>query len=98
MSTPQRVNRYIILTSEEHAALTADNARLTAEVAELRKNQAKSLLTKTAACTVHRACCGCEHDPANGKLHSYCIVCGVPWPCEVAKAFIDAAISKGDRA
>ena len=32
----------------------------------------------------HRACCGTEHDPANGKLHGHCIVCGVPWPCEYA--------------
>lgn len=44
-----------------------------------------------AAATAHRGCCGTEHDPANGKLHGYCVVCGVPWPCDTAKVFIDAA-------
>ncbi len=41
-----------------------------------------------AAATAHRACCSTEHDPANGKLHGYCVVCGVPWPCETAHAFL----------
>jgi hypothetical protein len=41
-----------------------------------------------AAATAHRACCGVEHDPVNGKLHGYCVVCGVPWPCETAQYFI----------
>ena len=41
-----------------------------------------------AACTAHRACCGTEHDPLNGKLHGYCVVCGTEWPCETAKKFI----------
>ena len=43
---------------------------------------------KIAAATAHRVCCGVEHDPANGKLHGYCVVCGVPWPCETAKNFL----------
>lgn len=30
----------------------------------------------------HRAVHSAEHDPANGKLHGYCIVCGVPFPCQ----------------
>ncbi len=30
----------------------------------------------------HRACCGVEADSLNGKIHGYCLVCGVPWPCE----------------
>jgi len=42
------------------------------------------LLERVAQLTAHRACCGTEHDPANGKLHGYCVVCGVPWPCEYA--------------
>ena len=41
-----------------------------------------------AACAAHRACCGTEHDPENGKLHGYCVVCGVTWPCETAKKFM----------
>jgi hypothetical protein len=24
----------------------------------------------------------------NGKLHGYCVVCGVPWPCETASNFL----------
>src|SRR3990167_8214466 len=44
----------------------------------------QTLLERTAQIAAHRACCGTEHDPANGKLHGYCIVCGIPWPCEYA--------------
>src|SRR5216683_3035060 len=39
---------------------------------------------RVAQLIAHRACIGLEHDPANGKLHGYCVVCGVPWPCEYA--------------
>lgn len=39
---------------------------------------------RVAQLIAHRACCGVEHDPVNGKLHGACIVCGVPWPCEYA--------------
>lgn len=46
------------------------------------------LINKLASALAHRACCGTEHDPLNGKLHGYCIVCGIPWPCETAKTFI----------
>jgi hypothetical protein len=42
------------------------------------------------ALTAHRACCGSEADPAQGKLHGYCIVCGVPWPCETARLGLPA--------
>lgn len=44
-----------------------------------------------AAALAHRGCCGSEHDPANGKLHGYCVVCGVPWPCDTAKFFMRSA-------
>jgi hypothetical protein len=43
-----------------------------------------ALIERTAQLIAHRGCCGTEHDPANGKLHGYCVVCGVPWPCEYA--------------
>lgn len=49
-----------------------------------------SLETKIAAATAHRGCCGTEHDPSQGKLHGYCVVCGVPWPCDTAKAYMAA--------
>lgn len=39
---------------------------------------------RIAQLIAHRACCGSEHDTANGKLHGYCVVCGVPWPCAYA--------------
>jgi len=45
-----------------------------------------ALLERVAQITAHRACCGTEHDPANGKLHGLCVVCGVPWPCSYAGA------------
>lgn len=44
----------------------------------------------TAACAAHRVCCGIEADSLSGKIHGYCVVCGVPWPCAVASVFIDA--------
>lgn len=44
-----------------------------------------------ASATAHRACCSEEHDPQNGKLHGCCVVCGVPWPCDTARAFLDAS-------
>jgi len=40
------------------------------------------LIERIAQITAHRACCGTEHDPLNGKLHGDCVVCGVPFPCE----------------
>lgn len=43
-----------------------------------------ALLERTAQLIAHRACCGIEHDPANGKIHGLCVVCGVDWPCEFA--------------
>ena len=49
---------------------------------------AENLQDKIAAATAHRACHSAEHDPANGRLHGYCIVCGIPWPCDTAKAFL----------
>ena len=39
---------------------------------------------RIAQLIAHRACCGVEHDPQNGKLHGLCVVCGVPWPCAYA--------------
>jgi hypothetical protein len=50
-----------------------------------------ALLERTAQIAAHRACCGTEHDPANGKLHGCCVVCGVPWPCEYAGTPIAAS-------
>lgn len=48
---------------------------------------------RVAQLIAHRACCGTEHDPLNGKLHGYCVVCGVPWPCEYAGTPLTRALS-----
>lgn len=50
----------------------------------IEENDPVALTERTAQIIAHRACCGTEHDPANGKLHGYCVVCGVPWPCDYA--------------
>jgi DNA repair exonuclease SbcCD ATPase subunit len=64
-------------------------ARKRAEAAESKLASAVAaeragINERVAQLTAHRACCGTEHDATNGKLHGYCVVCGVPWPCEIA--------------
>ena len=61
-------------------------ADLERQLAEKQDEQIKM----TAAAIAHRACCGTEHAPMEGKLHGYCVVCGVPWPCETASVFLFA--------
>lgn len=43
---------------------------------------------KQIAALAHRACHSAEHDPLNGRIHGFCVPCGVPWPCETANTFI----------
>jgi len=62
------------IAAEREAQLTAALSRLS----QLEKENSERLAQMIA----HRVCCGTEHDPANGKIHGYCVVCGVPWPCE----------------
>ena len=64
------------------------NKQLAARIAELDLN------VLVASATAHRACTGTEHDPQKGKLHGYCVVCGVGWPCETAKTFLHKAKGK----
>lgn len=47
----------------------------------------KTIEEHIAIITAHRPCHSAEHDPVNGKLHGYCIVCGIPWPCEIARHY-----------
>lgn len=49
-----------------------------------KKNAAEpqALVERIAVIQAHRATHAAEHDVANGKIHGYCIVCGVPFPCE----------------
>lgn len=42
------------------------------------------LRERVAQLIAHRVCCNEEHDPANGKVSGFCVVCGLPWPCEYA--------------
>lgn len=44
----------------------------------------QKLIERAAQLIAHRCCGGAEHDPQEGKLHGYCTVCLVPWPCEYA--------------
>ena len=39
---------------------------------------------RVAQLTAHRACHSAEHDPLHGRIHGWCLVCGVPWPCNYA--------------
>lgn len=39
---------------------------------------------RVAQLIAHRACHAAEHDPLNGRIHGWCMVCGLPWPCEYA--------------
>lgn len=39
---------------------------------------------RLAQLQAHRACINEEHDPSQGKLSGFCVVCGVPWPCPIA--------------
>lgn len=51
----------------------------------------RNLGEDVAAAIAHRACCSSEHDPEKGRIHGYCIVCGIPWPCETARYFLGSA-------
>ena len=92
------VKRYNDLEEDcawEINALREQIATLTAEIKGLREEG--DLLNRTASCLAHRACCGTEHEPLNGKLHGHCVVCGVPWPCDTAKTFLLREDLRGGR-
>ena len=74
--------KYFIPPKDENERI----ADLERQLAEKQDEQMKM----TSAAIAHRACCGTEHAPMEGKLHGYCVVCGVPWPCETASAFLFA--------
>lgn len=62
------------------------NAVAAAAIAAHQVQQGQSSLNeRIAQLAAHRACHSAEHDPLQGRIHGYCIVCGVPWPCEIAK-------------
>ena len=62
--------------------------RAKAEGRQEGKEYALNEAAMRAGCAAHRACCGIEADNSQGKIHGYCVVCGVPWPCETAQFFL----------
>ena len=62
--------------------------RAKAEGVKEGKDYAWNEAAMRAACAAHRACCGIEADNSQGKIHGYCVVCGVPWPCKTAQFFL----------
>jgi len=74
----------VILRADHDAALRRAKADGRQEGKEYALNEA----AMRAGCAAHRACCGIEADNSQGKIHGYCVVCGVPWPCETAQFFL----------
>lgn len=70
--------------SAEYFAAERKIVELETKLRQEREARQAALTERIAILTAHRACCGTEADPANGKLHGYCVVCGVGWPCEYA--------------
>ncbi len=88
MTNEEAVGEGVRCARHEIELLKAEVARLAGELAakdaELAAVKA-SYSERVAVLVAHRACCGNEHD-AISKFHGYCVVCGVPWPCEYAGA------------
>jgi len=78
---PRRVYEYIKERLQSAGEAKKENVRLRRELAGQDKVEL-DINERVAQITAHRACCGTEHDPAHGKFHGCCIVCGVPFPCE----------------
>jgi hypothetical protein len=81
--------------AEGHLRVSLEELRVTSDMLigatnEWRQAEARATAAeganreRVAQLIAHRACCGSEHDPDNGKFHGCCVVCGVPWPCKVA--------------
>lgn len=86
MSMREAHDRIKMLTDDmsrcDHHRQGCKEQALAAQVHAMRESYSE----RVAQLAAHRACCGVEHDPQNGKLHGCCVVCGVPWPCEYAGA------------
>src|SRR5262249_9083704 len=74
----------LTMTLRMHADAFAGDDPEDVRIEEVPALDHAALLERTAQLIAHRVCCGTEHDPSNGKLHGYCVVCGVVWPCEYA--------------
>jgi hypothetical protein len=67
------------MPESERPVLTGGNAGI--RTSQARDGDSGALIERVAQLTAHRACLGVEHDAMNGRLHGYCVVCGIPWPC-----------------
>ena len=79
-----------IIRAPELLAFVAEKDKRIADLERQLAEKQDEQIKMTAAAIAHRACCGTEHAPMEGKLHGYCVVCGVPWPCETASIFLFA--------
>jgi hypothetical protein len=87
--TPMNLERYRQFVRDRRQDLaTAEANDLDPRGLEYMTNESSDL----ASALAHRACCGTEHDPSQGKLHGCCVVCGVEWPCETAKYFLRGTV------
>ena len=73
---------------QDYRRIDAALRRAKAEGRQEGKEYALNEAAMRAGCAAHRACCGIEADNSQGKIHGYCVVCGVPWPCETAQFFL----------
>ena len=79
------VRDYLDTIAARDNELTLFQRRL--KTSEDLRTQLTAMLTdgeRVAQLTAHRATHAAEHNPSQGRIHGYCIVCGVPWPCEYA--------------
>lgn len=77
-----------LVSSEAEALIDQGRNELRAENEELRDQIMRIRAEdreRIAILTAHRACTSEEHNLEQGRLHGYCVVCGVPWPCEFAR-------------
>lgn len=82
-------NRHYYEIAPEYAQLFMNRIKERLETLQSQAKVDSAKLAETMAIIQsHRACCGSEHNPQIGKLHGYCVVCGMPWPCETARYFL----------
>jgi hypothetical protein len=70
----------------DHECVRCENKRMAKRIAELEAENARlEAADRVAQLLAHRACGNQEQDVQNGKLAGYCVICQVPWPCDVAR-------------
>lgn len=77
------IERYLY-SDDEYYLMMPENEKIKSILEEIQAHYKASLQERIAQITAHRACHSAEHNPAEGKLHGCCVVCGVPFPCQYA--------------